>query len=151
MSKVVRIRTYDLTHPLEQGGDAKPIEVVRIKKWSTGKLFAIVRDLSSFLRDAFDPAGFAGEEDDSAKTMVIITQLVTTLAASTGKATKLIEESVETKNLDPEELDPEDFLGLTYAILEQNLTEGLAKNFRKLLNLVNEKFGSDGQKIGSIS
>jgi len=126
MSKILRHATYEM---VGEGGQS-----LRLKKWSTAKLFLLVRDIGSILEESFD-----GLLLDKISEVQLITRLVISLCRSEKRAVRLIRETLEEPKLTEKEIlgwDPEDFLGCLRAVFELNLTKDLSKNFEGLLGLI---------------
>lgn len=122
MSKVTRHKTFTLS----EGGD------LRLKKWSAGKMFLIVREFWGLLEQSLD--GVDLRELDEVQ---LIRQLVQTFIQSDEVAANLICRSVD----DPSDLqsetvldwDADDFICVLTTIIQMNIHEELVKNFRSLL------------------
>ena len=124
MSKVVRHRLFEL-----EGGEGPQI---RLKKWSAGKLFLLVREFWSLLEEALDGIDLAKLNEFD-----LIRRLVGAFVTSEKKAARLVATSVDQPSDLTEETvlewDADDFLNVVTQILDMNVTEELVKNFRKLL------------------
>lgn len=123
MSEIVRHKNYDF----EDGETSW-----RVKKWSTAKLLAIAGDMGAIFDEAL------GGVTDKSSEFQIISRIVIALCGSQQRAVRLIQQSVDSPQLKPDDvlnMDPEDFVGLLTMILEMNLTRGLAKKFGGLLGV----------------
>ena len=126
MAEVVRHATYEL-HGDNVG------TIITLKKWSTTKLFVMIRDLGAIIEEAL------GGYDGGVNEVILISRLIVSLCSSEGRAIRIVLESIEKPELSSNDVmnwDPEDFVGVLTKIFEMNLTEELAKNFRKLLGSV---------------
>jgi len=124
MAKVTRHQTFTL-----EGGEG---EQIRLKKWSAGKLFLIVREFWGLLEKSLD--GVDLRQLDEVR---LVKQLVATFIESDSMAASLIGRSVDKPaDLEPEailEWDADDFICVLTAIVQMNIHEELVKNFRNLL------------------
>lgn len=124
MAKVTRHKTFEL-----EGGEGITI---RLKKWSAGKLFLIVRDFWKLLEKSLE-----GVDLRSLDEVRLIKQLVKTIIESDKMAGDLIRRSVDDpSNLTTEailEWDADDFVCVLTMIIQMNIHEELIKNFRSLL------------------
>jgi hypothetical protein len=106
-------------------------EKIRLKKWSAVKLFSIVADFGSVLEDALD-----GINTTTINEVQLISRLIVSISRSEKRLFRIIKDSIDDPAIDDakvRDLDPEDMLGVLADIIEMNLTEGLSKNFQRLL------------------
>ena len=124
MAKVTRHQTFKL-----EGGEGPEI---RLKKWSAGKLFLIVREFWKLLEKSLE-----GVDLRSLDEVKLVKQLVVTVIESDEMAASLISRSVDhPSELTTEEIldwDADDFVCVLTMIIQMNIHEELIKNFRSLL------------------
>jgi len=124
MAKVTRHQNFKL-----EGGEGTEI---RLKKWSAGKLFLIVREFWGLLEKSLD--GVDLRQLDEVR---LVRQLVATFIESDEMAAGLIGRSIDQPaGLKPEDIlewDADDFICVLTMIIQMNIHEELVKNFRSLL------------------
>ena len=124
MAKVTRHQTFTL----EDGGGTE----IRLKKWSAGKLFLIVREFWSLLEKTLEGVDLRQLDE-----VLLIKQLVRTFietdTMAAGLIVRSIDKPVELEPNDVLEWDADDFLCVLTMIIRMNIHEELVKNFRSLL------------------
>lgn len=140
MSKILRHRTVQI------GGEGG--ETIRLKKWSAGKLFHLVRDFWGLIEEAL-----TGLDLEKLTEFQLITNIIEVLLKQEHRAAQLVKWSVDDpRGLTEDQIldwDADAFLGVLNEVVEMNVTEELVKNFQRLLATATEKFGS--KKPGSSS
>ncbi len=135
MAKVTRHQTFTL-----EGGEGTEI---RLKKWSAGKLFLLVREFWGLLEKSLD--GIDLRELDE---VLLIRQLLSTFIETDEMAANLIirscDEPADLKTEAVLEWDADDFICILTKIIQMNIHEELVKNFRALL----ESFALKAKKKG---
>lgn len=124
--KLTRHADYQIEHE-----DHDKATVIRLKKWSSAKLFHLMRDIGTIVEEVVE--GLPGGEGTEFQ---LITRVIAALTKSDARIVRLIRESVDEPKLKDAEIlewDPEDLLAILKQILEMNLTEALGKNFQALL------------------
>ena len=124
MAKIARHQTFDLL-----GGEG---DQIRLKKWSAGKMFLIVREFWGLLEKTLE-----GVDLNKLDEVQLIKQVVATFVTSDTMAATVIQRSVDKpvdlKVEDILEWDADDFLLVMTRIIEMNIHEELVKNFQSLL------------------
>jgi hypothetical protein len=107
---------------------------IRLKTWSAGKLFHIVREVWGLIETALEDLNL-----ENMKELHLIQKVVQVILSSEKDAAKIIEMSVDDpKGLTAEKIlewDACDFLNVVTVIVEMNVNEELVKNFQKLFGM----------------
>ena len=131
VSKIVRHRTYQI------GGEDG--ELVRLKKWSAGKLFFLVREFWGVVEKAL-----ADLDLDKLTEFQLIASIIEILLQQEKRAAAVIRWSIDDPSgLTEDEIlewDADEFIGVLTEVIEMNVTEELVKNFQKLLSTASKKF-----------
>ncbi len=124
MAKIIRHQFFKL-----EGGEG---EEIRLRKWSAGKLFLIIREFWDLLESSLD-----GVDLKQLDEVLLVKKLVKTFIGSEDLATSLIIKSIDRpEGLKKDavlEWDAVDFLCILTKIIEMNINEELVKNFQRLL------------------
>ena len=115
---------------------------LKLKRWSIAKfytLFERLEEIAELVSEAVSEYMPKGGNND-AEYVAALVRIALKIATSThGKFNFIIQESLfdPPKDFDPEDLLPEDYLGLLASIVEQNITERTLKNLKRLLTAFN--------------
>lgn len=131
MSRIVRHKTFKI------GGEEG--KTIRLKKWSAGKLFLLVREFWELIEKAISDL-----DVDKMSEIQLVSKIIEFFLQQEKQAASLLKWSIdEPANLTEENIldwDADDFIGVLSEVVEMNITEELVKNFRKLLSTVAMKF-----------
>lgn len=141
MGKLGKFKTVKLTDPEKENAELK----VKVKRWSVGKLFSLVRQSWDHVGEAIDGIKLSEISE------IEITQKILEVAIKSDElASSIIEESTVEDDHDAEwseNLYPDDFVLLLAEILEMNITGELVKNSQRLLKAFNLAKGSVKKEV----
>lgn len=127
-NKLVTTAQYEL-----HGSEDKPGTVLTIKKWSATLAFSMLGQLGNIAKESMSNLG-------DLNFGVLIGAILSSAEENQGRICMIVRRSiVDPPNITDEDIlawDPEDLSGVLVAILKLNLTDGLRKNFKALLEML---------------
>lgn len=121
--KSARIVPYELA-------EAETPTTIKLKRWSTAKLFALLQCISELL----SKVDFDAKKMETDRMVEISRVIAQASSAAQAQLTFIIKESVDGTLTDEQILEwtPEDYVGVLAKIFAMNITEGLLKNLSSL-------------------